>query len=256
MKGEIRKPHEQVGHVIATRKVLEGPKIGEDPKPILEGVGHDIHLVGTKFAAHPDVVFAPDHVERIRDMEDVGTTLERGKSAIAQTPVSAAHDGRGQATADAKRAGLRRTGRSLGTLAVDVGGRNVECIRLAASVTKRANVVEDPVIPYVDLVDAVGGKDMSFGEREVPTVVLDVLRAREGVRLSKSRRTTRQKHRRLVVTEPSKQGVLAREVVIKPDVEFVFGEFLYWGVNIVPRATPINVRFRKQINHLLSSRIP
>ena len=48
----------------------------EHPKSVLEGIRFHIHLIRSELAADLDVVFTSDHVERIREVEDVGPTLE------------------------------------------------------------------------------------------------------------------------------------------------------------------------------------
>src|SRR5207248_6926755 len=93
-KGQMRKSQQEVGHIVPAGKILESPEIGEHPESILKGIGHDVHLVGTKLATHPDVVLAANHVKRIGDMEHVRSTLERSESAVTQRPVGASYDRR------------------------------------------------------------------------------------------------------------------------------------------------------------------
>src|SRR5258708_4414034 len=60
-----------------------------DEETILESVRLDIHLLSADTAPHPNVVLAPNHVERVRDGENVGPALEGSKPAITQRPISA-----------------------------------------------------------------------------------------------------------------------------------------------------------------------
>src|SRR5205807_10454190 len=87
VKSQSRKSQQEVAHIVPAGKILESPEIGEHPESILKGIGHDVHLVGTKLATHPDVVLAANHVKRIGDMEHVRSTLERSESGFTQRPV-------------------------------------------------------------------------------------------------------------------------------------------------------------------------
>ena len=59
-----------------------------DKEAVLERVGLYVHLLIAEAAADLDVVLAANHVERVRDLEDVGAALEGSEAAIAQAPSS------------------------------------------------------------------------------------------------------------------------------------------------------------------------
>src|SRR6266851_1984936 len=83
---------------VCRRVASKSAKINKDT--ILEGVRLHVHLLSADAATHPDVVLAPNHIERVGNGEDVGPALEGSKSAITQRPVSA-HKGRTQSATDA-----------------------------------------------------------------------------------------------------------------------------------------------------------
>ena len=107
-------------------------------------------------------MLAANHVERVSDIEHVRSTLERRESTITQGPIGATHNRRGQSATDTKFGRLRRTNRGVWALAVDVGVWNSHGIRNAASIAKRSNVVEYPVVSDTDLVDRVTGQNVGF----------------------------------------------------------------------------------------------
>src|SRR4029077_7998354 len=91
-----------------------------DEETILKSVRFHIHLISSESTANPDVVLAANHVERVRDVENVGPPLEGSKPAITQVPVIT-HECRSHAAADAVFGGLvDDTGRSVRALGIKI----------------------------------------------------------------------------------------------------------------------------------------
>jgi hypothetical protein len=95
VESEIRQTKGEIRHIVAS------PYIGENQKPILEGIGSHIQLVDANLAADPDIVPATDHVERVGDCENVGSARKGGKTAVTQGPETASDNHRSQSAADA-----------------------------------------------------------------------------------------------------------------------------------------------------------
>src|SRR6266478_7291372 len=124
-----------------------------DEETILKSIRFNIHLICTESTANPDIVLAANHVERVRDEEDVGPALERSKPAITQVPVIT-HECRGEATTHAVFGGLvDNTGRSVCTYAIQIRAQDTDFGGLTCSVSKRQNVVENTIKAGCELVD-------------------------------------------------------------------------------------------------------
>ena len=124
-----------------------------DKEAVLERVGLYVHLLIAEAAADLDVVLAANHVKRVGNLKHVGAALEGSESAIAQRPVIV-HQGGAHTTTHAVFGGLRRNPRwGIRALAVEVCAQDADVGRLASSVTKRPDVIEDSVIAKSELVD-------------------------------------------------------------------------------------------------------
>src|SRR5581483_2702462 len=79
------------------------PKIGEDQKAILEGIGQHIHLVGPELHTKADIVLSVNDVKGIGNRKHVRAALERSKSPVSKPPVPTSKDRRGQPATHAVR---------------------------------------------------------------------------------------------------------------------------------------------------------
>ena len=133
------RPRQEVGHASlppASNRITGTPEISEDPEAILESVGLHVHLVGANFAADPDIVFAANHVERVRDGEDVRAALKGRESAITQ-----------------KTRSRPRTLVEVSPQLMPPGCAGMPSSAICNCRYQRRNVVENPVEADIDLVD-------------------------------------------------------------------------------------------------------
>ena len=73
-------------------------------------------------------------------------------------------------------------------------------------------MVEDAVVAGSELIDGVGGKDVSFRYNRIASVIVDVLVAAEGIRFRPRRRTAGDEVCGLIVAEAGKDRVLAEKL--------------------------------------------
>src|SRR6202140_1701064 len=111
------------------RGVAGQHKINEEP--ILEGIGLNVHLVGTKTHPNPDVVFAANHVKGVGDQKDVSPTLKGCKPAVSERHV-VRHQGGGQpATHAVFRRLIDDASRGIGAFAVQICAQDANVGSLA-----------------------------------------------------------------------------------------------------------------------------
>src|SRR6266849_1501328 len=180
-----------------------------DEEPVLEGVGFNIHLIGAEPHTDADIVFAANHIEGVRDQENVRPTLKWGKATVTEGHV-VWHQSRGQTAAHAVFCRLIYDSRGrVRTFGVQVCAQDSDVCGLAASISKRQNVVEDAVKPCRKLVDIVVGENVGFRDSRVAPVVADVLIAGESSLFRETGRTTRNIVVRLIVAKAGEYGILA-----------------------------------------------
>ena len=216
--GETVLAEEQVGHGIS------GGAPAVEVISVLVGIGEYVHLIGTEGQAYPDVVLAPDHVEGVPGRINVRSPLVRSVGAITHGVVTTQLI-RSQTAADTFFRGLVQAGWDAGGFADggEIGARNTDArpqkiSRFAAASAVRKYVIENAIKTEVELVDSLGGKDVSFGNHRIAPVVRDVLRASEGVLLREAGRTPRNQRICLIVAETAEHGVFAGEIVVQSDV--------------------------------------
>src|SRR5208337_1860665 len=113
----------------------------------------------------------------------VGSPLVRRISPIPNRKVGG-HIERSQAATHALLGRLIETRGITGNAIARTGqicAGNSEERRFARAGAKGKNVVENAVIPNIDLVNHVGGENVSFRERQIATVVFDMLVAAKGI---------------------------------------------------------------------------
>jgi len=130
-------------------------------------------------------VLTANHVERVRDGKNIGSTRKRGESAITQRPEAAAHLRRSQTATDASQ----------------VCAGNAQFFRLATTATERFNIVENTVVARAQLIDAGRTKNVGFRQGDIPPVVGYVLSAAERILFRESGRTARNERCRLIKAE-------------------------------------------------------
>ena len=100
-------------------------------------------------------------------------------------------------------------GRGVRAFAIQICAQNAYVGGRAAPISKRQDVVKNPIIASGDLVDVAIGENVRFRDRYVAAVIGDVLSTPKGVRFGESRRATRNKGGRLIVTEARKGRIPA-----------------------------------------------
>ena len=83
-------------------------------------------------------------------------------------------------------------------------------------------MVEDAVETETRLIDIVIGKNVSFRDGGIPTMVGDTLRAGKSALLREARSSSRYERVRLIIAKPAKKGLLAGDVVIDANIKFAF----------------------------------
>ena len=169
----------------------------------MESVGSYVHLVGADFGTHPDIVLTANHVERVGDGKNVGSTRKRGESAITQRPETTVNTRRSQSATDASQ----------------VCPRNAQFLRLATTTSERCNIVENPVVAYAHLINAGRSENVGFGQSDIPSVVGYILSAAERILLRESGRTARDEGCGLIKTEAAEQRILSREIVVNTNIK-------------------------------------
>src|SRR5258708_593560 len=190
---------ESQGQVVDGVKV--GPGAGQNPVPVLEAVGADVHLHGADGAAHFDVMFAKNHLKGIVNGIDVGTPGKGGETAVSQGDVTTTQLGRTKAAAD----DVAFTSAAICT--AKIGTRDAKLGCFAASSPKRSDVVENAVVAAGNLVDLGGREDVSFGKRNIAAMILNTLIATERILFREARPAARNVGDRLVITETGESCV-------------------------------------------------
>ena len=208
---------------------------------VLETIGHYIHLIVAEAKSDADIVIAANHVEGIAEAENVRSTDKWSETAISQRPIVAELRGT-QAAAQTGLAVLGQSGRSVGTLAVEVGTDDPQSCRLAKAAAEsaiRSDVVEDSIKARVGLVDVVGREDMRFRNYGVARVIGDELVAAEGILLSPGRRAAGDVGICLIISKPSEGGIVTGEVVVNLDGRVALVQTTNGNIGIVE---PVAIR--------------
>ena len=85
---------------------------------------------------------------------------------------------------------------------------------LATAGALRCDVVENPVVSAIELVDGRRGKDVRLRKGDIARMVDDALIAGEGALLGKTWRPAGNIRVRLIITKTPKHGVVVREIVV------------------------------------------
>src|ERR1700746_1748383 len=200
---QTRKAHKKIRRGITSDRVDRvritaeiADKTG-DQESVLERLGANVHLICPDIYTELDVMLSADDIQRIFYAENIGPSLERRKTAIAQRPVTASHQCADQpATECAWRA---NGGGATGT--AQICPNDAKLCGFATAGSLRSNVVEDAVVTKAKLVHGRRRKDVRFTNRNIASVVQDSLVAAKGVGFGKPGRAPWHEGTRLIVTK-------------------------------------------------------
>ena len=192
-------------------------------------------MIGAYSTPGADVVLAANHFERIGDRENIRAALEGRESPITQRPVARELRGTEAATDTIFRRLVQAGGITGDTIALasEIGALNSNFRSSARSSSEGENVIEDAIESRIELVNGSIGKEVSFRNCNVTSMIGNVLRAGKSALLGKSRRTARNERYSLIVAEARKNGILAGEIVVEANIELAFVQLPHWNVGVV-----------------------
>ena len=152
-------------------------------------------------------------------MEHVRAVLDRRESPVSQTPITFIQ------------LDIQKTAAEV-TSQVGIG--DTQLVAPVGTVSERNNVIEDPVVSRRKLIDFVAGKNMSFGQSEVTSVIRQILIAGVTAGLaSEVRQAGRNIDRSLVPTEAGKDLVGGRKGMVNAKIKFIIAVLLARNIDVV-----------------------